>query len=118
MKKQKALEEMTHQDLIEALVFDENIQDNLYVANDYAPDKYGNNLITIGFEGPERRKKKGLSGFILLAFNPKGRLVHIEVATRQAPNKEWQLASSEKLLDFSARFGTDEPIIKSKKRTK
>jgi hypothetical protein len=104
MKKQKALEDMTHQDLIEALIFDENIQDNLYVANDYAPDKHGNSLITIGFEEPGTKKKRGLAGFILFSFNPKGRMINLEVAVRKG-GKEWEIASSGKLVDFAARFG-------------
>lgn len=115
MKKQRSLEEMTHQDLIEALIFDENIQDNLYVSNDYAPDEYGNNIISMGFEEQGKRRKKGLAGFILFAFNPKGRLVSIEVAIRKRGNKEWQLASSEKLIDFESRYGTDMPMSKIKK---
>lgn len=115
MKKQRELEDMTHQDLIEALIFDENIQDNLYVSNDYSPDKHGNNLITIGFEQEGVKRKKGLAGFILFTFNAKGRLVNMEVAVRKK-GKDWEIASSEKLVDFTARFGTD--IIKTVKRKK
>jgi len=105
MKKQKALEDMTHQDLIEALIYDENIQDNLHVANDYAPDKYGNTLISVGFEEPGLKKKKSLAGFILFSFNPKGRLINLEVAIKKG--KDVEIASSERLMDFTARFGDD-----------
>ena len=114
MKKQKALEDMTHQDLIEALIYDENIQDNLYVSDDYAPDKHGNNLITIGFE-ETGKKKRGPAGFILLTFNSKGRMVSMEVAIRKN-GREWIIASSEKLVDFTARFGND--ILKSVREKK
>lgn len=115
MKKQKELEDMTHQDLIEALIFDENIQDNLYVSNDYAPDKHGNSLITLGFEEGGTRKKKALAGFILLTFNPKGRMIGMEIAIRKK-GKDWEIASSEKLVDFTARFGSD--ILKTAKERK
>lgn len=113
MKKQKALEDMTHQDIVEALVFDENIQDNLYVSNEYAPDKYGNHLVTIGFEeSTTSKKKRRPAGFVLFTFNAKGRMVNMEVAIRKSG--KWIMASSEKMIDFTARFGND--ILKTTKR--
>jgi len=106
MKKQKALEDMTHQDLVEALIADDNISDNLYVSDDYSADRHGNRLITMGFEESRIKKKKTPAGFILFTFNPKGRLVNLELAIRKH-GKEWVIASSEKLVDFTARFGND-----------
>lgn len=104
MKKQKALDDMTHQDLFEALIYDENIQDNMHVSNDYELDEYGNNLITIGFEGVDRPKQKGTNAMVLLTFNKKGRLVTIEVATMIRGQHKWQVAVSERFVDMKPRF--------------
>lgn len=100
MKKQKALEDMTHLDLVAALVLDENISDNIEVSDDYAPDKHGNNLVTLSFDGAIVDKKKGAKGLLLLTFNPQGRLVAMEIATCKHGKKDWQIASSEKFIDF------------------
>lgn len=100
MKKQKALEDMTHLDLVAALLTDENISDNVEVSDDYAPDKFGNNLVTVSFEGVAHGKKKGVNGLLLFTFNPQGRLVSLELATCQKDKKNWQIAASEKFVDF------------------
>jgi len=107
-KKIKSLEELTHLDLLELLIYDENIQDNLSVSNDYEPDQYGNSMITIGFEGvPNNRKKTQTNAMILLTFNKEGRMVSVEVATRERGSRKWQVATSEKLLDMKTRFGVE-----------
>lgn len=106
---------MTHQDLIEALIYDENIEDNLNVSNDYAPDGHGNNMVTIGFDGPPSKKKRGTSCVILFVFNKKGRLVSLEVANKIKGDRSWQVAASEPLVDFSVRYGTDGVVPKKKK---
>lgn len=105
MRKPKALEDMTHQDLVEALIYDENIQDNMHVSNDYATDEYGNSMITIGFEGVEKNKHKGTNAMILLTFNKSGRLITMEVATAPRNQHRWQVAISEKFVDMKPRFG-------------
>lgn len=112
MKKQKALEDMTHQDLIEALVFDENISDNVLVSDDYALDKYGNSLITINLEGVMSEKKKAMNGLLLLTFNSQGRMISMEVATCKKGKKNWQIATSDKFVDFTQDFvGANKDIV-------
>lgn len=91
---------MTHQDLIEALASDENISDNVTVSDDYAPDKFGNSLLTMSFEGVSSGKIKAANGLILFTFSPQGRLVALEIATCKKGKKDWQIASSEKFADF------------------
>lgn len=107
MKKQKSLEDLTHQDLIEGLIYDENIQDNINVSNDYAEDQYGNNLVTMYFEGKGTKRKKGNVCLILFTFNRKGRLIGIETAMRAKGERNWQVATSQEFADFTARFGSD-----------
>lgn len=115
MKKKK--EESTHQDVLEDLFFEDFLQDNLLVSNDYSLDSNGNSILTVGFEDPDNRGKKSLSGFILFTFDPAGRLSSLEVATRKG-KKDWQVATTEKFIDFTARFGTDSPppVKASKKK--
>jgi hypothetical protein len=109
MKKQKALEELTHQDIVEGLINDENIQDNLLVSNDYSLDRHGNSLITLGFENFSTKKRK-LAGFVLFSFNIKGRLIGLEVAVKKG--KSWEIASSEKFIDFTGSHGSDKINVK------
>ena len=107
-KKIKSLDELTHLDLLELLIYDENIQDNLNVSNDYEHDQYGNSMITIGFEGvPNSRKKTQTNAMILLTFNKEGRMVSMEIATREKGSRKWQVATSEKLIDMKTRFGIE-----------
>ena len=107
MKKQKNIEDLTYLDLIEALIYDENIQDNLNVSNDYEPDEHDNSIVTIAFEGPTVKRKKGTACLIIFTFNRRGRMVGVEVATRKKGDRHWQVASSEKMVDFTSRYGSD-----------
>jgi len=113
MKKEKALDDMTHLDLIEGLVSDENISDNIDVSDDYPPDKHGNSLITMSFEGASQDgKKKGVNGIVVFTFSPQGRMLSVEVATCKKGKKDWQIATSEKFVDFSQEFiGASKDII-------
>jgi hypothetical protein len=107
-KKIKSLDDLTHLDLVEALIYCENIQDNLSVSNDYPEDQYGNSMITMGFEGvPNNRRRTATHAMILFTFNRQGRLVSLEVATREKGNRKWQVATSEKLIDMKTRFGIE-----------
>jgi hypothetical protein len=115
MKKEKALEDLTHKELFETIIYDENIQDNMHVSNDYSLDKYGNSLITMGFQGVGIGKKKGTHAMIIFSFNTRGRMVNMEIATREVGQRKWQVASSEKFVDFTARYGDFETVIDSKK---
>ena len=116
MKKQKALEDMTHKDLFEGLIYDENIQDNMHVSNDYAEDKYGNTVITMGFEGTGGRKNFPANAIMLFSFNKRGRLVSVEVAMRKKGDQFWYIASSERFVDMKARFGSDELLDSATER--
>lgn len=112
MKKQKALEDMTHLDLVEGLVSDENISDNVDVSDDYPPDKHGNSMITLSFEGTEEQKNKGANGIVVFTFNPQGRMVSMEIATCKKGKKDWQIATSDKFVDFSENFiGANKDIM-------
>lgn len=112
MKKEKALEDMTHLDLVEGLVSDENIADNIDVSDDYPPDKHGNSLVTLSFEGAKDGNKKGTNGIVVLTFSPQGRMLSIEVATCKKGKKDWQIATSEKFVDFSQEFiGASKDIL-------
>lgn len=90
----------THKELFEALIYDENISDNIDVCDTYEPDRYGNKLVTLSFEGSDIGRKKGAKGMLLLVFNKRGRLVTIEVATCKKGKKEWQVATSDMLTNF------------------
>lgn len=105
MKKQKALEDMSHLDLFEALIYDENIQDNLFVTNDFEPDKHGNNMIAMSFEGVEESKSNGNKAVMLFTFNRSGRLMSMEVATLDRRKRKWNTVKSETFVNMKPRFG-------------
>lgn len=112
MKKEKALEDMTHLDLVEGLVSDENIADNIDVSDDYPPDKHGNSIITMSFEGAQTGKKKGVNGIVVFTFSPQGRMISVEIATCKKGKKDWQIAISEKFVDFTEDFiGASKDIV-------
>ncbi len=90
----------THKELIEELIYDENIADNVDVCDGYEPDKYGNSIVTISFEGKKIGKKKGVNGMLVLLFNKKGRMVSMEMATCTKGKNKWQIASSNKFINF------------------
>jgi hypothetical protein len=104
MKKSKKVEDLTHLDIFNLLIYDENIQDNLSVSNDYDEDEHGNNVITIGFEGVPDENKISTNGMVLLMFNREGRLINMEMATKEKKAKKWQVAVSEKFVDMKSRF--------------
>lgn len=92
---------MTHKELFEKLIYDENISDNIDVQDGYEPDKYGNSIITLSFEGVDfSKRKKGVNGMLILLFNKKGRMVSMEMATCKKGKKDWQIAASEKFANF------------------
>jgi hypothetical protein len=109
MKKPKTLEDATHLELFEQLIYDENIQDNLTVSNNYAEDEHGNSIITMGFEGLESKEKGVLktNAVLLFNFNQKGRLVGVEVATKEHKYGDWHVAVSEIFMDMKTRFGIE-----------
>lgn len=92
---------MTHEQLFLKLINDENIYDNLEVSDDYIKDKWGNSLITVGFESPSG--KKPVEALLMLVFNIKGRLINMEVSTREKGKKKWQIATSENLINFTLK---------------
>jgi hypothetical protein len=106
----------THKQLFEHLISDENIQDNIDVSDDYENTKNGNSIITMGFEGTGTAKKKGTHCVILLEFDKDGRLFCMEVATRKKGEKNWQVASSEKFVDFKPRLGNDAIQLSDRKK--
>lgn len=116
MKKQKSLSEMSDLDLVEALIYDENIQDNLNVSNDYEEDEYGNTRVSISFEKMPIKRKRGDACIMLFVFNKGGRLVGIEAATRLKGDRAWQVVISDPFMDFSTRFSNDEPPRFKKKK--
>jgi hypothetical protein len=116
LKKERALEDMSSQDLIEALIYDEYVQDNVHACNDYALDKHGNSLISIGYESPADRGKKKAASLILFSFDIEGRLVGIETAVRPEGKSDWCVSVSEKFVDFTPRFHSDPPKKGKKKR--
>lgn len=91
---------MTHKELIEKLIYDENIYDNIDVQDGYEPDKYGNSIVTMSFEGIDFGKKKGVNGMLIMLFNKKGRMVSMEIATCKKGKNDWQIAASEKFTNF------------------
>jgi hypothetical protein len=91
---------MTHKELIEKLIYDENIADNIDVCDSYEEDKYGNSIVTMSFEGVDSGKKKGVNGMLVLLFNKKGRMVGMEMATCKKGKKDWQVAISEKFINL------------------
>lgn len=104
-KKTKNIDHFTHLELFEALIYDENVQDNLSVSNDYEPDKYGNNIITMGFEGTANNSKRTqTNAMILFTFNKEGRMISMEIAVRERGQRKWQIATSDKFIDMKSRF--------------
>ena len=103
MKKKKE-DKISHQEIIEELIFDENIQDNMHVANDYEPDEYGNHTITMGFTSTPNGKKKSSYALVVFSFNDKGRLVGMQVATKKKGERHWHTAISDVFMDFAARL--------------
>lgn len=97
----------THQQLFEELIYDENIQDNITVSNNYEEDELGNSIITMGFVGVGTKRKKGSQGFVVFTFNKKGRMVNMEIATKEASARKWQIAISEVFVDMTPRFGDE-----------
>lgn len=91
---------MSHKELIEKLIYDENIADNIDVCDGYEPDKYGNSIVTLSFEGVDLGRKKGVNGMLILLFNKKGRMVSMEIATCKRGKKDWQIAASQKFTNF------------------
>ena len=91
---------MTHKELFDKLIYDENISDNVDVRADYEPDEYGNSIVTFSLESPDVGRKKGISGMLILLFNTNGRMVSMEIATSQKDKKKWQIAASEKFINF------------------
>lgn len=108
--------QVTHKQLFEHLISDENIQDNMDVSDDYEPTKNGNSIMTLSFAGVGTARKKGTNCIILMEFNPEGRMVCMEVATRKVGERSWQVASSEKFVDFKPRFGNDEIQLSDRKK--
>lgn len=91
---------MTHFELFQQLIDDDNIADNIDVQDGYEKDVYGNNIITLSFEGVAEGKKKGANGMVILLFNESGRLVNMQIATKQG-KKDWQVAVSQIFANFS-----------------
>lgn len=91
---------MTHKKLIESLINDENVYDNIDVCDSYEEDKYGNSIVTMSFDGVDHDNKKGANGIVIFLFNKKGRLVSLELATCRKGKKTWQVAASNKFVNF------------------
>lgn len=108
--------EVTHKKLFEHFIQDENIQDNMNVSDDYGPAENGNTIITMGYEGVGTSRKKGTNCVIVLEFNKEERLVGMEVATRKIGERNWQIAVSDKFVDFKPRYGTEEIQLSDRKK--
>ncbi len=91
---------MTHKQLFLKLISDENIFENIDVSDDYEKDEWGNGVITMAFESPKGKKKKPVRAFLVFMFNAKGRLINVEVATKERGQKDWQVATSEHFINF------------------
>lgn len=98
---------MTHEQLFLKLLSDENIYENIDISDDYEKDKYGNSMITMAFESPGTKKKKAVKGFLVFVFNAKGRLVNMEVATKEKGQRNWQIATSEAFINFALKGFTE-----------
>lgn len=90
---------MTHKALIRKLFNDENIYENLDVYDEHDADAFGNTYATINFDGMSDDNQP-MEGFVVLVFNPKGRLVQMEVANRKEGKKKWNVAVSPPLLNL------------------
>lgn len=91
---------MNHRALFDKFFSDENIYENIDVSDDYAPDEYGNTVITFGFEGQGTKRKKPVMAFAVLVFNKKGRMINMEMATRKRGERHWQIATSDNFINF------------------
>ncbi len=90
----------THRELIEELIYDENISDNIDVCDSYPEDKHGNTIVTMSFEGVDKGRKKGNKGMLIFLFNKKGRMLSMELATCKKGKENWQIAVSDKFLNL------------------
>lgn len=93
---------MKHRALFDKFFNDENVYENIDVCDDYEPDEFGNTVITFGFEGikPKTKRQKQVKAFVVLVFNKKGRIINMEVATRKVGDRDWQIATSDKFINF------------------
>ena len=91
---------MTHKQLFLKFIEDENIFENIEVSDDYEKDEWGNAMITMAYESSATKKKKPTEAFLVFVFNAKGRLVNMEVATREKGKRNWQIATSDNYINL------------------
>lgn len=91
---------LNHLEIFKNLVNDENIYENLEVCDNFDKDKFGNSMMTLSFQGGAPEGKKPCKGLIVLVFNPKGRLVNMEVATKKRGDRGWQVATSRNFINL------------------
>lgn len=90
-----------HLVLFKQLINDENIYENVDVCDDFEQDKFGNSIITLSFQGGAPKGKKPCKGMIVLAFNAKGRIINMEVATKKRGSRTWQAATSRNFINLA-----------------
>jgi hypothetical protein len=93
----------SHWEIFKALANDENIFENIDVCDEFDKDKFGNSMMTLSFQGVAPKGKKPCKGLVVLVFNPKGRLVNIEVATKKRGERNWQIATSQNFINLAFR---------------
>ena len=98
-----AMSKATHWELFKLLVNDPNIFENIDVCDDFEYDKFGNSMMTLSFQGGAPKGKKPCKGLIVLVFNPKGRLINIEVATKKRGERNWQIATSQNFISLALK---------------
>jgi len=91
---------MTHRELLDKLFNDQDIYENIYVSDDYTPNDRGDTTIAFGFETPAVKRKKSVKAIVVFTFNKNGRLIQMEVGTHKKGDKNWQVATSPKFINF------------------
>jgi hypothetical protein len=88
---------MTHKEIIDKLINDENVYENISVEDGYEPDRFGNSITTFSIEG--QGEKKDTNGMLIMLFNKEGRLVSMEIATQKG-REDWQIAGTGPMINF------------------
>jgi hypothetical protein len=91
---------MTHRELLDKLFNDQDIYENIDVSDNYEADSRGNTTIVFGFETPVVKRKKSVKAIVIFTFNKKGRLIQVEVGTHKKGERDWQVATSQKFINF------------------
>lgn len=106
------MKKLSHWTLFKEIVNDPNIFENIEVCDEFEKDHLGNSMMTLYFQGGAPKGKKPSKGLLVLVFNPSGRLINVEVATKKRGERNWQVATSHNFINlalkgfFSERINT------------